>query len=158
MRSPPHPALSPFAGERNLYAYVSADPVNSRDPLGLEGQRCGFHSILVWSFTQRRRATNAALFGPVGQAARLGVSLTFRFGSIAGGSLGTVSPLQATSALARGQSVANLTAGAIAASGAFTGIITAVATTGALEAGVLVGSGAGALGDAIGQCISVSGQ
>ncbi|HMH49283.1 MAG TPA: hypothetical protein VK548_03555 [Candidatus Acidoferrum sp.] len=142
----------------NLYAYVTNAPLNFRDPLGLEKQGCGFGSILASSFRQRRTATNAALFGPLAQTARFGVALTFRFGNVTAGTIGTVSPLQALFAVVRGQGVANLTVGATAASGALTGIVTAIATTAALEAGVIAGSAAGALGEAIGQCIPLSGE
>ena len=151
-------------GQANVYVYAGDDPVNATDIIGL----CGFWDRFKKAFIERRSETEDVLSFPT-RAIISGLA-----GMAYYPATGTISPLTAVKSVVSPPSLVNShvptlfgtapaeaplaaepgiaafagTSGTLAA-GAFGAITKGLLVSGSLEAGIAIGSAAGALGEAL---------
>jgi len=134
------------AGDVNLYGYVLNDPVAFVDPTGLLTFRC-----FSRNFKNNLDVTNDFFFGGLTQLTRTGIG-ALTSGAVAR-TTGLTSLGMAARALAGGTGVANLTIGRTIASVALNSLVNGALVAASLEGGIIVGSAASALGQALaGEC------
>jgi len=134
------------AGDVNLYGYVLNDPVTFVDPTGLLTFRC-----FSRNFKNNLDVTNDFFFGGLTQLTRTGIG-ALTSGAVAR-TTGLTSLGRAARALAGGTGVANLTIGRTIASVALNSLVNGALVAASLEGGIIVGSAASALGQALaGEC------
>jgi RHS repeat-associated protein len=133
-------------GDVNLYGYVLNDPVNFVDPTGLLTFRC-----FSRNFKNNFDLTNDFFFGGLTRLTRTGI------GALTSGAVARTTGLtnlgMAARALARGTGVANLTIAGTIGSLALNTLGNGALVAASLEGGIIVGSAASALGQALaGEC------